>query len=191
MNDSVSDPGEDGDAGRQLLLVDDDEIFRTRLAQAFLKRGLSVQVASDHGGALALAREQPFEMAVVDLKMPGPSGLQLIQDLRQLCPEIEVVMLTGYGSVATAVDAVRLGAVNYLNKPAHADMILAAFERGRQPPLNPPAADYVPPSLGRAEWDLIQRVLADCNGNISQAARLLGLHRRSLQRKLAKAPPKD
>ena len=100
-------------------------------------------------------------------------------------------MLTGYGSIATAIDAIRLGATYFLAKPADADDILAAFARSESPPLDTPAADYRAPSLARAEWEHINRVLSDCGGNISEAARILGIHRRSLQRKLQKYPPRE
>ena len=119
--------------------------------------------------------------------MPGRSGLEVVRDLVALDPHLEVVMLTGYGSIPTAVDAVKLGAVEYLQKPADADMILAAFDRG---PLEEASHDYEPPSLARSEWEHIQRVLTDCGNNISKAARKLGLHRRTLQRKLGKYPPR-
>ncbi len=177
--------------GRHLLLVDDDETFRERLAEAFRLRAFVVSTAWDYESALASAAEQPPEMALVDLNMPGPSGLEVVEQLSARCPGVEIVVLTGYGSVATAVDAVRLGACNYMHKPAHADMILAAFERGRTPPLLPPEPRYSPPSLARAEWEHIQRAMADCGGNVSKAARMLGLHRRTLQRKLMKYPPRD
>jgi two-component system response regulator RegA len=107
----------------------------------------------------------------------------------RLDPSTKIVLLTGYGSIATAVDAIRIGAVNYLAKPADVDDILAAFARSESPPLSPPDVGYDPPSLARAEWEHINRVLSDCGGNISEAARRLGIHRRSLQRKLQKRPP--
>ena len=142
---------------------------------------------------MELARADTPEYAVVDLRMPGRSGLEVVRDLAQLDPNTRIVMLTGYGSISTAVDAVRLGAVQYLPKPADADDLVAAFHRADLPPLAPPVAagpvDYSAPSLARAEWEHIQRVLRDCRGNISEAARRLGLPRRSLQRKLGKHPP--
>jgi len=174
-----------------VFLVDDDRTFLDRLALAFEDRGYQVHSSSNYAQAMATAHGIKPDMAVLDLKMPGHSGLELLRDLKALHPQVEVVMLTGYGSVATAVDAVRLGALNYVAKPASTDMILAAFERGRNTPLTPPEADYEPPSLARAEWEHINRVLADCDGNISKAARLLGLHRRTLQRKLSKYPPNE
>lgn len=172
-----------------LLLVDDDEVFRTRMARAFVERGYEVASAHDFDSALALAKAESPELAVLDLKMPGKSGLELVKALLEIDPQTKIVVLTGYGSIATAIDAVRLGATYYLQKPADADEILAAFARGQAPPLDPPESDYRAPSLARAEWEHINRVLSDCGGNISEAARRLGIHRRSLQRKLQKYPP--
>lgn len=173
---------------RTLLLVDDDERLRTRLARAFRERGLLVREAGDAAEALALAREDSPELAVVDLRLPDASGLAVVRGLCALDPTTRVVVLTGYGSIATAVEAMRLGAVHYVAKPADADDILEAFARaetGDAPPDDDPGPV---PSLARVEWEHINRVLADCGGNVSRAARLLGLHRRSLQRKLAKHP---
>ena len=172
-----------------LLLVDDDEVFRTRMARAFVERGYEVASAHDFDSALALAKNESPELAVLDLKMPGKSGLELVKALLEIDPQTKIIVLTGYGSIATAIDAVRLGATYYLSKPADADEILAAFARGQAPPLDPPESDYRAPSLARAEWEHINRVLSDCGGNISEAARRLGIHRRSLQRKLQKYPP--
>jgi two-component system, response regulator RegA len=180
-----------GDDLPSLLLVDDDEVFSERLARAFRKRGYDVRLASNYDEAIASAREDAPEMAVVDLRMPGPSGLELVRDLLVFEPETRIVMLTGYGSIATTVDAVRLGAVNYLPKPADADDVLAAFARGAATPLAETPIEYQAPSLGRAEWEHIQRVLADCGGNIRETARRLRVHRRTLQRKLQKYPPND
>lgn len=172
-----------------LLIADDDEAFRERLARAFRDRGYDVRTAADFDAALALARSDSPEMAVIDLRMPGRSGLELTRELHALDPATKIVVLTGYGSIATAIEAVRLGARYYLSKPADADDVLAAFARGEAPPLDPPQSDYVAPSLARAEWEHINRVLSDCGGNVSEAARRLGIHRRSLQRKLQKYPP--
>ncbi len=174
---------------QSLLLVDDDEVFRTRMARAFVERGYEVTSAHDYDSAVAHARIESPELAVLDLKMPGKSGLELVKALLEIDPQTKIVVLTGYGSIATAIDAVRLGATYYLQKPADADEILAAFARGQAPPLDPPESDYRAPSLARAEWEHINRVLSDCGGNISEAARRLGIHRRSLQRKLQKYPP--
>ena len=172
-----------------MLIVDDDEILRERLARAFRDRDFEVRTASNYDEAMALARVESPEMAVVDLRMPGRSGLELVRDLKAVDAHTRVVVLTGYGSISTAVDAVRLGATYYVPKPADADDILAAFQRGDAPPLEAPVLDHHVPSLARAEWEHINRVLSDCNGNISEAARRLRLHRRSLQRKLQKYPP--
>lgn len=176
-----------------ILVVDDDDVFRDRLARAFGERGYDVRAAADYDQAIASAREDSPELAVVDLRMPGRSGLELVRDLVELDPATRVVVLTGYGSIATALDAVRLGATHYLQKPADVDDILLALERGERPPLSPPEPDteYRAPTLARAEWEHINRVLSDCAGNISEAARRLGIHRRSLQRKLQKYPPKE
>ncbi|MBV8758715.1 MAG: response regulator [Deltaproteobacteria bacterium] len=173
-----------------ILIVDDDEVYRTRLARAFVDRGYDVRTAHDYDSAVAVAQADSPELAVVDLKMPGKSGLELVQALREIDPSTKTVVLTGYGSIATAIDAVRLGATYYLSKPADADDIVAAFARAEAPPLEPSADhDYKAPSLARAEWEHINRVLSDAGGNISEAARRLGIHRRSLQRKLQKYPP--
>jgi two-component system response regulator RegA len=174
--------------GHSLLLVDDDATFRERLARAFRDRGLEVRTAGDYDSAVAEARGDSPELAVVDLKMPGRSGLDLVRELHAIDPMTKIVVLTGYGSIATAVDAVRLGAVHYLTKPADADDILAAFARTGGAPENVPS-DFPAPTLARAEWEHIQRVLSDSGGNISEAARRLGMHRRSLQLKLRKYPP--
>ena len=178
-----------GATAPSLLIVDDDEVFRTRLARAFRERGYDVRAAGNYDEALAAARDESPEMAIVDLRMPGPSGLELVRDLKALDPSTRILVLTGYGSIATAIEAVRIGATYYLPKPADVDDILAAFARGEAPPLDPPPSDYAAPSLARAEWEHISRVLSDCGGSISEAARRLGLHRRSLQRKIQKYPP--
>jgi two-component system response regulator RegA len=171
-----------------VLVVDDDAMFRPRLARAFEARGFEVRTATDAATALELARTESPELAVVDLRMPGGSGLDVVRELKAIDPATNVVVLTGYGSIATALEAVRLGATHYLTKPADVDDILSAFARAHRQPDVAPVIDYGVPSLARAEWEHIQRVLTDCGGNITQAARLLGLHRRSLQRKLAKFP---
>ncbi len=171
-----------------VLIVDDDEVFRTRLVRAFLDRGWEANSAADGESALKLAQEESPDLAVLDLRMPGMSGLDLVRELRALDDTICIIMLTGYGSIATAVTATKLGVAHFLTKPADADQILAAYQSlsggDNSDPIQPV------PTLARVEWEHIQRVLADCGGNISQAAKLLGLHRRSLQRKLTKYPPK-
>jgi len=176
-------------AGASLLIVDDDRILRERLGRAFTERGFDVHTAGDYEEAVRLAAEESPEMAIVDLRMPGRSGLELVRDLHEIDRHTRILVLTGYGSIATAIEAMRLGAMNYLTKPADADDIVAAFEKGDAPPLSTPETEYMAPSLARAEWEHINRVLTDCGGNISEAARRLGIHRRSLQRKLQKYPP--
>lgn len=167
---------------RTLLIVDDDAAFRERLARAMRDRAFDVTVAADHGSAMAAARDESPELALVDLRLPGESGLTVLRDLKALDPATIVVVLTGYGSIATAVESIKIGAASYLTKPTDADRILAAFEGAL------PAETVDVPSLARVEWEHLQRVMADCDGNVSKAARVLGIHRRSLQRKLSKNP---
>lgn len=176
---------------RTILVVDDDAALRDRLAQAFEDRGWRAVSAHDAESARRAAAAAAPTHAVLDLSMPGDSGLVLLRDLLEADPTLQVVILTGYGSIATAVDAIRLGAVNMIQKPADADMVLAAFERKNAGPQEQTPADYEPPSLARAEWEHIQRVLTDCGGNVSLAARKLGMHRRTLQRKLKTFPPRQ
>ena len=175
------------DIARSILIVDDDRILRERLAQAFRERGFEVGEAGDGEAAVALCEREPPEFAVVDLKMPGMGGLEAVRRILEIDPATQVLVLTGYGSIATALEAVRLGAIHYLTKPADPDDILDAFARtgGPTPPRGTP---LMVPSLAQVEWEHIQRVMAESGGNISKAARLLGIHRRSLQRKLARPP---
>jgi two-component system, response regulator RegA len=176
-------------AENTILIVDDEELFRERLARAFARRGLQVHVAADYDQAIEVIGEHRPAMAVIDLKMPGRSGLDLIADGRKIHPGLRCVVLTGYGSIATATEAAKLGALYYLPKPADADDILRAFARDPELRLALTEEDFQPPSLARMEWEHINRVLHDCDGNISAAAKKLGIHRRSLQRKLQKYPP--
>jgi two-component system, response regulator RegA len=175
--------------GRTLLVVDDDETFRTRLVRAFRERGLEVTAAGNYDEAIRAAQADTPELALVDLRLPARSGLEVVRALRALDETTTIVVLTGYGSIATAVESVRLGAATYLTKPVDADQILIALNGTAPSNAAPPA--YSVPSLARVEWEHIQRVLADCGGNLSQAARLLGIHRRSLQRKLSKDPGRE
>jgi len=172
-----------------LLLADDDETLCSVLARALEKRGFRVTVAHDYQSALALAAGDPPEFAVVDLKLAGSSGLCLVRKLMELDAHTRVVVLTGYGSIATAVEAVKLGARYYLTKPADADDVVAALhhESGTS---SAPICEK-PLSVNRLEWEHINRVLAGNNGNISATARVLGMHRRTLQRKLSKHPVRE
>ncbi len=173
----------------QLLLVDDDETFCQVLERALAKRGFSVSVATSLDDGLKLATELTPEYAVIDLRIGHDSGLQMVQQLTSLDANTRIVILTGYASIATAVEAIKLGAVHYLTKPADADEILAALhkEEGdaevevKEKPL----------SVKRMEWEYLQKVLMEHNGNISAAARALGMHRRTLQRKLDKRPVRE
>ncbi len=169
-----------------LLVVEDDDHLRERLVRAFGDRGFLAQGAASVGEAKRLSDEAP-EYAVVDLRIGDESGLDVLRALLAKDPATRVVVLTGYGSIATAVEAMRLGAVHYLTKPADADQILNALQRGASSDQTVPTGE--PLSLARAEWEHINSVLVSVAGNISEAARRLGLHRRSLQRKLSKYPP--
>lgn len=169
-----------------LLLVDDDKSFCRVMAEALTARGMVVRVAHDVAQAMQLATEEPPEYAVVDLKMPGPSGLELVKQLKQLDEHTRIVVFTGYASVATAVEAIKLGATHYLAKPADADDVIAALHRDSGDPGT--AIEAQPLSVDRVEWEHIQRVLTECQGNVSETARRLRMHRRTLQRKLAKRP---
>lgn len=174
--------------GASLLIVEDDEVLGERLAAAFTTRGFDVRSARTAEDAERLIKEDPPELVVLDLRVGQDNGLALIPFLKQADPATRVVVLTGYGSIATAVEAVKRGATQYLTKPADADEILAAFA-GRDD-QSEPATTIQSMSLDRLEWEHINKVLLECGGNVSEAARLLGLHRRTLQRKLAKYPAK-
>ena len=170
-----------------LLLVDDDETFASILARTLGRRGFAVHVAGSYDAALTLAQAVRPGYAILDLKLPGNSGLKLIRPLRTIVPEVRIVILTGFGSIATTVDAIKLGAVHYLSKPAGPDEIVAALHQD-QPSDAAPMAPEIAPSINRLEWEHIHRILAETHGNISESARILGMHRRTLQRKLGKHP---
>lgn len=174
-----------------IMLVDDTLVLRERLAMAMQQRGFRVETAGNFDEAVEVFRARPTELAVLDLRMPGKSGLELLRKLLQLQPATRVIILSGFGSIPASIDAVRAGAVNFLSKPADADDILSAFMRGEEPSVPEGAISFPAPSLARNEWEHIHRVLSDCGGNISEAARRLGIHRRSLQRKLRKRAPED
>lgn len=170
-----------------LLVVDDDVVFRPRLARALRERGWDVVEAADVAEAAGASAARRVDRAVVDLRLPDGSGLDVVRAIHDAHPAARIVVLTGYGSIATALEAVRLGAVHYLTKPVAVDEVLAAFEGGaRESEAAPDDRDV--PSLARVEWEHINRVLADSGGNVSEAARRLGMHRRSLQRKLSRKP---
>lgn len=170
---------------KTLVITDDDAVFRERLARAFRERGYEVHTCAD-GMALqqCVATVTP-DYAILDLRMPGANGIQVLEFLKKQHPACIVLLLTGYGSIATAIQALKLGAHDYLSKPADADQIEAALLGKGKEPESPTS----PPTLERVEWEHLQRVLADHGGNISQTARALGIDRRSLQRKLQKIPP--
>lgn len=168
-----------------LLLVDDDPVFLEVLGRALEARGFAVRTAPDAAAALHLAEADPPAYAVVNLRIGEDSGLRL-EALHGRWPELRIVVLTGYASIATAVEAIKLGATHYLAKPADADEVAAALERrGGDASVPPPRH---PPSLRRLEWEHLQKVLLEHGGNVSATARALGMHRRTLQRKLRKRP---
>jgi len=173
---------------RNVLIVEDDEVFRRQLAKSLGSQGFEVAEAPDLSTALAIISRDAFDCAVVDLRLPGGSGLEVVRELGEETPDTRTVVLTGFGSIASALEALRLGAVDYLTKPATVTQICAALlpDEGREaaPSLSP--GDV--PSLARVEWEHINRVLTQVGGNVSKAAQVLGIHRRSLQRKLSKFP---
>ena len=174
-------------ADRTLLLVDDDKAFLTRLERAMEKRGFEVRIADTVAGGLAAVEASPPAYAVVDLRLDDGNGLDVVAALHSRRADARAVVLTGYGNIATAVTAVKLGAVDYLAKPADADdvinALLATGEGPPQPPENPMSAD-------RVRWEHIQRIYELCNRNVSETARRLNMHRRTLQRILAKRAPR-
>ena len=173
----------------RLLLVDDDETFCMVLGQSLEKRHFDVIIAHDLESGIALAEETEPEYAVIDLRIGHESGLALVKKLVELDDNTRIVMLTGFASVATAVEAIKLGAIHYLTKPADADEIVAALHKDQGDATV--EIKEKPLSVKRLEWEHLQKVLVEHDGNISAAARALGMHRRSLQRKLEKRPVKD
>lgn len=173
----------------ELLIVDDDAVFRGALSRAFERRGFVVRSADSVAAARAEIERQPPGLAVVDLKLGDGSGLSVVADLRRAAPQVRIVVLTGYASIATAVEAIKLGATNYLSKPATPEEILQALDQAA--PDAAVAIPEAPPSVARLEWEHIQRVLAEHGGNVSATARALRMHRRTLQRKLAKRPVRE
>ncbi|NND97980.1 MAG: response regulator [Pirellulaceae bacterium] len=195
MNDPVTESASVYSAAdvnaESILLVDDTLVLRERLSEAMQQRGFRVATAGSFDEAVAVFTQNPTDLAVLDLRMPGRTGLELLRRLLEIKPDTRIVMLSGFGSIPASIDAVRAGAVNFLSKPADADDILTAFVRGDEPTVPDGAIAFPAPSLARNEWEHIHRVLSDCGNNISEAARRLGIHRRSLQRKLRKRAPED
>ncbi len=183
----ASDLGLDIGADRTLLLVDDDEPFLRRLAKAMEKRGFLPEAADSVAAGKAIASARPPAYAVVDLRLGDGNGLDVVETLRARRPDCRIVVLTGYGAIATAVAAVKIGATDYLSKPADAnDIVNALLSNGDAlppPPENPMSAD-------RVRWEHIQRVFEQCERNVSETARRLNMHRRTLQRILAKRSPR-
>jgi two-component system response regulator RegA len=182
MSSSQAEPGD-----RSLLLLDDDKVFLTRLARAMEARGYAVIPVDSVSAGLAAIAERPPAFAVIDMRLGDGNGLEVISELKRVRPDARGVVLTGYGNIATAVTAVKMGAFDYLAKPADADEIDAALRAipGTKPDLpdNPMSAD-------RVRWEHIQRVYELCERNVSETARRLSMHRRTLQRILAKRAPK-
>jgi two-component system response regulator RegA len=179
------------DAQRGVLIVDDDERFAITLGMALARRGYAAHVAHDAAAALATARTKEPDAAIVDLRLGADDGLALIEPLRRAHPRMRIVVLTGYASIATAVKAIKLGADDYLAKPVTASAVVAVLERGTRSDAGERSEPAAPMSPRRLEWEHIQRVLAEHDGNISATARTLHMHRRTLQRKLAKRPARS
>lgn len=182
------------DPVRPLLLVDDDATFLRVLARALGSRGFEVITASNFDEARALTRRHRPRYCVLDLKLGEENGLRLIPELHTLVPDLRVLLLTGYASIATAVEAIKRGAHDYLAKPVDADAVVRALldgDNGEGDEEDLPDAPEAPLALRRLEWEHIQRVLTECSGNISETARRLGMHRRTLQRKLGKHPVRE
>ena len=173
---------------KNLLIVDDDLPFRDRLSKSMEKKGFSVEAFSDSKSTLERIEEKNFDFAIVDMRLNDGSGLELIKLIKNLNPKTRSLLLTGYGNIATAVAAIKSGAVDYLPKPAEIDQIYDALISSKEflppPPVNPMTAD-------RVRWEHIQRVFTQCNRNVSETARRLRMHRRTLQRILNKHAPKE
>lgn len=172
-------------APKKLLIVDDDELYRESLVRAFSRRGIEATGALSLATARAMVAHFSPDAAIVDLKLGNESGLDVLRELLKEDPKLNVVVLTAYGTIATALEAVKLGAMNYLTKPVQVEHILAAFN-GSSPSSKTLSAI---PSAEQVEWDYINRTVHEYGGNVTRAAQALGLHRRSLQRKLKNPPP--
>ena len=173
---------------RTLLIVDDDAPLRTRLARAMESRGFTVTAAENVADGIELAVENPPAYAVIDLRLDDGNGFEIVHALQQANPDCRIVMLTGYGNIATAVAAIKAGAVDYLPKPANADDIAASLLETKRPLPGPPKD---PMSADRVRWEHIQRVFEQCGRNVSETARRLKMHRRTLQRILNKHAPRN
>lgn len=169
---------------QRILLCDDDAAFRRRLKRSLSQLGFEIFEAENAEDALRAQRDYAPDSAVVDLRMPGQSGLWLVGELRKYDSKIAIVVLTGFGSISTALDAIRSGAINYLTKPVSAEQLIASFSPSSASSQTPPPM----PSLAEIEAEYVQRVLSECDGNVSRSAKVLGVHRRSLQRKLRGSP---
>jgi two-component system, response regulator RegA len=177
-----------------LLIVDDDATFVRVLSRALTSRGFEVITASNADEARTLSHRHQPRHCVLDLKLGDENGLRLIPELRELVPDMRILLLTGYASIATAVEAIKRGAHDYLAKPVDADAVVRALLEGDTAQPNDDEvmdAPEAPLALRRLEWEHIQRVLTECDGNISETARRLGMHRRTLQRKLSKHPVRE
>lgn len=175
---------------KRILIVEDDPTYGPRLAQSFQRKGYQALVVRDGAAAQSVLQSDEFAGAVVDLRLEDESGLRVVEGIREVWPDLPVVVVTGYGSITTAKEALRLGAVDYLTKPVDAGQIEQALGLVPGPPTGESAEEPGDvPSLQRVEWEHLQRVLADAGGNVSEAARRLGIERRTLQRKLSKYPP--
>jgi two-component system response regulator RegA len=184
--------------GRTILIIEDDKTFSATLMRALIRRGYVALAADGADAALSLARSAAPDWIVLDLNLGGSSGLSLIPQLRECRPDARIVVLTGYASIATAVDSIKLGAVQYLAKPVDVDTLLRAFSHTLQEAAEsvegsalPATLSAAPMSVERMEWEHIQRVLREQGGNISATARALKMHRRTLQRKLLKRPARQ
>jgi two-component system response regulator RegA len=177
---------------KSILIVEDDEAFGRRLALSLCRKGYRAEAVSHGVAAQSRLAVVGFDGAVVDLRLNGESGLSVVRDLRAQAPDLAVVVITGYGSIATAKEALKLGAVDYLTKPTDAVEVEQALGfLSQSSDGESGSVDTSIPSLQRVEWEHLQRVLTDADGNISEAARRLGIERRTLQRKLSKYPPAD
>jgi two-component system response regulator RegA len=165
---------------KQVLVCDDDDPFRRRLVRSLRDRGLEVYEAENASSCVEVFDEYRPEAVLVDLRMPGEGGLWIVQEIAKRDAQCKIVVLTGFGSISTALEAVRKGAINYITKPASLEQILSAFNPDSSGASEQPKM----PSLAEVEAEYVQRVLDECEGNVSQSAKVLGVHRRSLQRKL-------